>query len=149
MAGGGTTSSGGSYVLSGTAGQGDAGQMSGGGYAVRGGFWQGGSGVVGVEDEVDPELPLVFALHRAAPNPVTGATVLAFDLPHAAAARMIVYNAAGRAVRTLVRSPLPAGRHGQVWDGRDDAGRRLGAGIYFVRLDAGSLAATQRVVLLN
>jgi len=37
--GGGGTSTGGSYELSGTIGQPDAGQMSGGSYALTGGFW--------------------------------------------------------------------------------------------------------------
>jgi hypothetical protein len=39
IAGGGGTSSGGNYSLSGTIGQPDAGQMSGGGYSLTGGFW--------------------------------------------------------------------------------------------------------------
>jgi hypothetical protein len=37
--GGGGTSTGGAYSLSGTIGQPDAGAMSGGGYALVGGFW--------------------------------------------------------------------------------------------------------------
>jgi hypothetical protein len=37
--GGGGTSEGGSFALSGTAGQPDAGEMSGGAYVLRGGFW--------------------------------------------------------------------------------------------------------------
>lgn len=39
--GGGGTSSGGSYSLSGTIGQPDAGSATGGGYALSGGFWGG------------------------------------------------------------------------------------------------------------
>ena len=37
--GGGGTSTGGDYALSGTIGQPDAGQMSGGDYTISGGFW--------------------------------------------------------------------------------------------------------------
>jgi len=40
--GGGGRSSGGSYVLTGTIGQPDAGAMSGGDYELLGGFWPGG-----------------------------------------------------------------------------------------------------------
>jgi hypothetical protein len=39
--GGGGSSSGGPYTLSGTAGQPDAGMLSGGTYALTGGFWPG------------------------------------------------------------------------------------------------------------
>jgi hypothetical protein len=40
--GGGRTSQGGSYALSGTAGQADAGYATGGSYGLRGGFWNAG-----------------------------------------------------------------------------------------------------------
>ena len=43
--GGGGTSSGGSYTLSGTIGQPDAGRLSGGGFTLDGGFWGGVSAV--------------------------------------------------------------------------------------------------------
>jgi len=41
--GGGGTSSGGGFTLSGTIGQPDAGTLSGGGFTLRGGFWPGAS----------------------------------------------------------------------------------------------------------
>ena len=41
IAGGGGTSSGGSYTLSGTIGQSAAGQLTGGSYVLEGGFWAG------------------------------------------------------------------------------------------------------------
>jgi hypothetical protein len=45
--GGGTTSStGGSYILDGTAGQPDADVLAGGGYTLAGGFWGGGAAVM-------------------------------------------------------------------------------------------------------
>ena len=42
--GGGGTSSGGDFVLSGTAGQPDAGDLTGGDFVLRGGFWQPAAG---------------------------------------------------------------------------------------------------------
>jgi len=42
--GGGGTSAGGNFELSGTIGQPDAGMMSGGNFELRGGFWAGGGG---------------------------------------------------------------------------------------------------------
>ena len=48
--GGGGTSSGGSYTLSGTIGQPDAGEMSGGDYVLTGGFWFGPGCIVDLND---------------------------------------------------------------------------------------------------
>jgi hypothetical protein len=52
--GGGGTSQGGSYALSGTIGQPDAGSLSGGNYLLEGGFW---SGLIGSEYVI--HLPLI------------------------------------------------------------------------------------------
>jgi hypothetical protein len=57
--GGGGTLKGGSYSLSGTAGQPDAGALTGGGYALSGGFWGVGAGPV----EYSVYLPLVLRNH--------------------------------------------------------------------------------------
>lgn len=57
--GGGGTSEGGSFALSGTAGQPDAGTMSGGLYALSGGFWSGGRGGISGGSGYQNFLPVV------------------------------------------------------------------------------------------
>ena len=46
-----------------------------------------------------------------------------------------------------------AGRHTVTWDGRDETGRGVSAGVYFARLiaddGAGRQATTQRLVLIR
>ncbi len=134
----------------GTIGQPDAGTLTGATFAVGGGFWAAGGGVVGVGgDDETSELPLSFHLHAAVPNPLVRSTVIAFDLPQARPTRVLLYDAAGRLVRTLAEGSLPAGRHRRVWDATDDSGRRVGAGIYLVRFDAGSFQASRKVVVLR
>src|SRR5882724_2984149 len=59
--GGGGTSSGGQYTLSGTIGQPDAGTMSGGNFTLDGGFW---GGVFAVQQVGAPTLHIV----RSGPN---------------------------------------------------------------------------------
>lgn len=63
-------------------------------------------------------------------------SLIAFDLPEAQAVRVRLYDAAGQRVRTLAEGRFAAGRHERVWDGTDDAGRRVAAGVYFSRLEA-------------
>jgi flagellar basal-body rod modification protein FlgD len=46
----------------------------------------------------------------------------------------VIADAAGRAVRRLETAHLPAGSHALAWDGRDDRGRALPAGSYYVRV---------------
>jgi hypothetical protein len=85
----------------------------------------------------------------ASPNPFNPRTTLRFDLPQAGAARLAVYDLAGRLVRTLVDGSLPQGANEIAWDGRDEAGRPVGTGAYVARLEAGGAVATTRLALLR
>ncbi|MFN8178941.1 MAG: FG-GAP-like repeat-containing protein [bacterium] len=84
-------------------------------------------------------------LREARPNPFRAGTVLGFDLPVASLARLAVFDAAGRCVRTLAQEPRPAGAHEVLWDGRDATGRVVGPGVYFYRLEAVGRSETGKV----
>jgi hypothetical protein len=82
-------------------------------------------------------LPKKFQLHQSFPNPLNGAlaqTVIRYELPQPGFAELRVYNLLGQAVRTLHQAALPAGFHEIAWDGRNDQGRLVAAGIYLYRL---------------
>ncbi|MFN8179192.1 MAG: FG-GAP-like repeat-containing protein [bacterium] len=73
-------------------------------------------------------------LGRNTPNPFAASTTIEYELGRPARAQLAVYDVGGRLVRTLVAADLSAGRHAAAWDGRDDAGRAVGSGVYFARL---------------
>jgi hypothetical protein len=98
---------------------------------------------------VGPRAPaLAIALHAARPNPSAGTAALPFTLPAAGDATLEVIDVAGRRVRTIVRGAFAAGDHGAAWDLRDDAGRRVRPGLYFLRLAAAGSVASRRLVAL-
>ncbi len=87
------------------------------------------------------------------PNPSSGDVRLTFTIPAAGLLRADVFDAGGRVVRRLPECALVAGQQVLAWDGRNDAGRRVPQGIYFVR---GRLAqagrtetASNRLVILR
>jgi len=84
---------------------------------------------------VPPERPAARIGVTAAPNPFRHGTTLRFDLPRAGRIRVDVLDVGGRRVRALGPRTLAAGRHAIGWDGRDDAGRDAGAGLFFVRIE--------------
>ncbi len=147
--GGVTRASGGTYALGGTIGQPDAGRLSGGAFNLLGGFWAGGIAVTGVEDGDDADRPLAFRMYPASPNPFMARTRIAFELPRAAATRVALYDAAGRLVRVIAEGPMAAGSHSQTWDRRDQSGRAVSPGIYFLRLDAGRDRSGQKLVVIH
>ena len=81
------------------------------------------------------------------PNPITTRSTITFNLSGNTRARIAVYNVLGRQVATLTDGVLPSGRHAIEWAGTDHHGQRVPAGIYLVRLDAGTASATKKVVL--
>ncbi|MEZ4387818.1 MAG: FlgD immunoglobulin-like domain containing protein [Candidatus Krumholzibacteriia bacterium] len=82
----------------------------------------------------DAPLPGAVVWRGAAPNPFNPRTTLSFDLPHAMAVSLVLHDQRGRRVRTLADGTLSAGRHQLAWDGRDDTGRSLAAGVYLAVL---------------
>lgn len=94
--------------------------------------------------------PVTFRLHAAAPNPFRPSTRLDLELPSAMQASVKVYDASGRVLATLADRNLNAGRHTLVWDGRDDNGRDVGSGLYFVEARlADGRRERQKVVRLD
>jgi hypothetical protein len=82
------------------------------------------------------------------PNPFRDETLLGFTLADRGAVRLEVWDVAGRRVRTLVDGVREAGPQSVRWSGGDDAGRTVGAGVYFVRLQSVSGATARRVVFV-
>ncbi len=154
--GGGTRSTGGNFAVGGTIGQPDAGRLSGSSFTLHGGFWSGGAAVTAVEsgtpgDGVDLPIAaaLSFRVYPASPNPLAERTVVAFDLPAPSLVRAALYDVSGRLVRMLADEPLPAGKHQRAWDRRDQSGRAVPSGIYFLRLDAGAHRSRQKIVVVS
>ncbi|HMB69666.1 MAG TPA: FG-GAP-like repeat-containing protein [bacterium] len=90
-----------------------------------------------------------LVLIGAAPNPSRAGTVVRFQTDRAARTRIRVYDAAGRAVETLLDELLPAGSHAVTWTGRDAEGSRAASGIYYYVVRSGNLEASGRLALIR
>lgn len=105
-----------------------------------------GRGGVAVEPGATPAAADIAGIH---PNPFNPRTEIAFDLAAGGEVRLDVYDARGAHVRTLVDGSLPAGRHAAVWDGADDAGRRVASGVFMARLRSGAVDRMRKMVMLK
>ena len=93
--------------------------------------------------------PLVLDIHGNHPNPFNPMTTIVYSIPEAGRVELKVYDARGRAVRTLVSEWKPAGRHEAAWDGRDGRGGLTASGVYYVRLESAGGVRTRTIVLLK
>ncbi len=103
--------------------------------------------MVGVKErEARNQLPKDFVLQQNYPNPFYGAssslrglqarTEVSYQLPMSSHIELRVFNLLGEEVRRLVAATQAAGVHKTFWDGRDERGSALPAGIYFYRMEA-------------
>jgi len=90
-----------------------------------------------------------LALAPPSPNPAAWRTNLRFTLPEARAITLRVFDVSGRALRTLAAGRFGAGGHTISWDGRDDQGRRVAPGPYFVRLADGTRDLARKLTLVR
>jgi hypothetical protein len=97
----------------------------------------------------DRGAPQTMVLEAAKPNPFAVSAILHYGLPTAQAAQLVVYDASGRAVRTLARGTAAAGYYAVEWNGRDEAGRAMPAGVYFARLQTTDRSLTQRLLRIR
>jgi hypothetical protein len=126
----------GKHVHAGTSGRG--GDL----YALRIRNW------AGVPEEGTAE-PVAVRLAAAWPNPTRGETHLAFELAEPGLVRLLIYDAGGRLVRVLHDATAGAGRSEAFWDGRDERGAPVATGVYFARLEVGSVTAHRKIAVLK
>lgn len=89
------------------------------------------------------------ALSPLAPNPFAGRASFSFAIAKPGRVDLAVFDVRGRRVRMLEDEIRPAGRYTMHWDGRDDRGSELAAGVYFLRLQSGDFVASERTVLVR
>ena len=97
----------------------------------------------------DTGVPPAAHLYPVYPNPFNPVARIRFDLPKPGDAQLAIYDLRGRRIAVLAEGHHPAGRYVIDWWGRDDHGRQMSSGVYFVRLVAGSRVETRKVSLVR
>jgi len=94
-------------------------------------------------------MPEVFSLHQNYPNPFNPLTTLRYDLPKDALVNITIYDMMGRQIRTLVNNQQNAGFKSISWNGTNDKGASVSAGLYLYMIKAGKFRQTKKMVLLK
>ncbi len=81
-------------------------------------------------------IPETVMLHDNYPNPFNPQTSIGFELPYDMEVKLLIYNILGQTVQTVYNTHLTAGQHLAIWDGRNQEGVPVAAGMYFYRLEA-------------
>ncbi|HEX9973625.1 MAG TPA: NosD domain-containing protein [bacterium] len=103
----------------------------------------------GVAPNVSDLFPQEYQLSQNYPNPFNPETKIEFKLPKSGKIKLIVYNILGQKVATLFEGFKRAGIYSVKWNGLDLYGNAVPSGIYFYRLEAGSIIRTAKMTLVK
>ncbi|MBN1997746.1 Ig-like domain-containing protein [candidate division KSB1 bacterium] len=98
---------------------------------------------------VDPPLPDNYALLQNYPNPFNPETTIRFELPEPAEISLVVFDVLGRSVRTLIHDFKKPGYHVVKWDGCNEQGFPVAAGVYYYILNAPKQRMGKKMVLVR
>ncbi|MBN1541615.1 T9SS type A sorting domain-containing protein [candidate division KSB1 bacterium] len=96
-----------------------------------------------------PALPQVFDLSPGFPNPCKPTSQFDVRIPQEGPVTVAVYNLLGEKIREIENNPLPAGQYRYEWNGVDELGAPVPAGIYFIHLKAGEVQIARRLTLIR
>jgi hypothetical protein len=96
-----------------------------------------------------PGLPAEVFLYSPSPNPVVEDVTVRFELPARVAAKLGLYDLAGREVVTLVDGLRGAGLHEFSWNGKDYQETRIPNGMYILKLDTRGSQRLRKLVVLR
>jgi hypothetical protein len=94
-------------------------------------------------------VPLYTELAALYPNPGLRVMSVRYQLARDSRVSVLMYDAAGRLVRSLADGHQQPGYYTVTWDGRDDLGRRVPAGVYFVHFNTDDYQEVKKTVLLK
>ncbi len=100
------------------------------------------SGVSGVENT--DAVPTTYSLSQNYPNPFNPSTTISFSIPQGNDVKVVVYDAIGREVATLINSYLARGSYKVEWN----AGS-YPSGVYFYRISTKNFNMVKKMVLLK
>jgi len=133
------------------------GAQSSWGHNLRGciinGVLYGDTSLTGI-NKISSEVPEKFSLSQNYPNPFNPSTKIKFSVAspspkERAGVRLVIFDALGREVQTLINEQLQPGTYEVEWPAPTGDGSNYSSGIYYYNLTAGDYSKTQKMVLIK
>ena len=88
--------------------------------------------------------PHSFEISKLYPNPFNPSTEIGFSLPVDSHVQLAAYDVRGKEVGIIFEGAQSVGQHNYIWNASD-----LPSGVYYIRLQAGSMVTTQKALLVK
>ena len=94
-------------------------------------------------------IPDEISLHQNYPNPFNPITEIKYDIPKKQHVQLYIFDILGRKVTTLINGIQQPGYLSVKWDGTDEHGINVSAGMYFYSIQAENFRQVKKMVLLK
>ncbi|MBA66077.1 MAG: hypothetical protein CMG55_09785 [Candidatus Marinimicrobia bacterium] len=105
--------------------------------------------MIGALTTKQDNIPSVFSLSQNFPNPFNPATNITYDIPRIEHVIITIHDIVGRHITTLVDENKNTGSYSIIWNGRNNIGKDVPAGMYIYTIKAGSFSNSKKLVLLK
>ena len=95
------------------------------------------------------DMPMNYSLFQNYPNPFNPVTSLSYDLPIDSYVSIIIYDMLGNVISNLVNSNQSSGYKSIQWNGINNQGEPVSAGVYLYSIEAGKFRQTKKMILLK
>jgi len=99
--------------------------------------------------EVQKVRPETYSIFQNYPNPFNPSTTIRINIPEVTYGQLCVYNIRGDLIKVLFQGRMLGGEHKAVWDGTDQYGNKVSAGIYIYKFTSPKFTNSMRMVLLK
>jgi len=84
------------------------------------------------------------------PNPGMHRMKISYQIAQPSDVSLCIYDATGRLVRTIAaRDKCDPGYYTEIWNTRDEQGRMVPAGVYFIRFETGEYQKVEKAIILR
>tara|TARA_B100001094_G_scaffold322367_1_gene371599 strand:+ start:406 stop:1680 length:1275 start_codon:yes stop_codon:yes gene_type:complete len=94
-------------------------------------------------------MPVQYSLHQNYPNPFNPVTTLTYELPKDSFVDVIVYDILGNVINDLVNTNQSSGYRSIQWNGKNNQGESVSAGLYLYTIHTGDFVDTKKMILLK
>ncbi len=93
--------------------------------------------------------PNFYALGMAQPNPFTRSAAISYQLKEPGRVSIRVYSITGQLIKSLVDASQEADYYQATWDGTNNSGQKVAAGVYLYRMDVNGFSDMKKALYLR
>ena len=83
------------------------------------------------------------------PNPFSNSTTISYTLLQSQKVSVSIYDVTGNFIKTLLNTQVNEGAHQLTWNAKDEKGKAVNAGVYFLQFVTGEYTKTKKLIVVK